>query len=609
VPGIFGGIGCDGALYSALEREFSAIWGACDVCSAPGAWLGGHAFRPAVAVHDRADGCRFAVDGEHALYRLAVPNTALEPLDLFRVLPSGQIETNFTCTGNLAVLEPEARTLHLAVDWTGTFPLYYCRLETGLLFASHLRPLARAIGARKNVIGILEFLRHGYTVAGKTAFREIHRLMPGQALRFDAAGRLQIEERSRAWAGVDAHPVSLDDTWAALVHAANVTLSNGHGPAVMMSAGWDSRTLLAMGRDAGRVQDLHAYSHGDVKSRELAIVRRLCRAANIGCRLESIDASVLELEALQQGFARVENVVFPHWHRAGRLLAHSGTRCVTAGVLGEVLGGHYGPAMLLRDRKKIAAVASALSGRGGRGLDSAAPDRRAARALLRIARLGRHWYLDREFEDTLPDRMGALNGEIETALNRLESRGIGTGNQLVEAFIAEHRGAQYINAQLTSCRAHLDVALPFGERGVFQLASRIPLSDKIQNRLNRALLQRFAPQLLRYPLAATLLPASMPVALQEASRLLRSIRESAQWRLHFRTNGRTRPPRLGWVNFEFLRSGHALHQLVNDLQGDLWDRVALRRRIGEIEQGRWHHQLHPMFDQLAKIYTIDLLLR
>src|SRR5947199_8466796 len=81
----------------------------------------------------------------------------------------------------------------------------------------------------------------------------------------------------------------------------------------------------------------------------------------------------------------------------------------------------------------------------------------------------------------------AINSDIEWSLRRLVARGVPLGERLVEAFIAEHRGV-HINAQALSCRAVLDIALPYTDRDVLSIASRIPLALKINNSLNRSVL-------------------------------------------------------------------------------------------------------------------------
>jgi hypothetical protein len=187
--------------------------------------------------------------------------------------------------------------------------------------------------------------------------------------------------------------------------------------------------------------------------------------------------------------------------------------------------------------------------------------------------------------------------------------GITSDERMIEAFIATHRGSQYINAQLLSCRAHLDIALPFCDAELLELACALPLSQKIHNSVDREILRRHAPELLSVACAATLVPASAPIGVQEATRALRRALEAPYGRLARAAPSLLPPLRLGWVNFDFLRSGAALGSLEEDLRCDIWDRAALRVRIADARDPVKAVATHPLSDQMMKIYTSDLMLR
>ena len=109
-------------------------------------------------------------------------------------------------------------------------------------------------------------------------------------------------------------------------------------------------------------------------------------------------------------------------------------------------------------------------------------------------------------------------------------------------------------------------------------------------------------------MAATLASARRSLLTQEASRLVRKAAEVGRWKAHFASAGRIRPPRLSWVNFEFLRSGRELADLLHDLHGEVWDRKAIAARLEAASAGR-SIPTHPLSDYLMKVYTIDLSLR
>lgn len=606
---MYGGIGCrDPGVYARLRSEFEKLWGSCESRDGFGWVVGGHAFRARRMVCEVGRSV-CVVDGEHSLYTL-LNSPSPKPVALDYQIEGNLLRIGPRHRGNLAVLDPHARTLHLAVDWSGTFPLYVAPHDGGLVFSSHLRPLARAIGARVDKLAVLEFLQKGYTYAGRTIFEGVRRLLPGQAVYYHAGMHDPvIHETSRAWADQDPDaPLPADEhVWGLLVEAVEACVAESGSLGLMMSAGWDSRTLLAACPPALR-EELVCYSHGDVQSRELGLAARLCASAGVRCHLEPIDDRVLDLDRIQRGFARVENVVFPHWHRAGELLANAGVSVVMSGVYGEILGGHYGPAMLMSRSGKIASVAGTLIGASRISRADAGTSRDVA-AFLRLQGLSAPWYLHADFYESIPSPLDGINAEIDGAIERLRRRGVLSPHQLIEAFISEHRGTQYINAQLLSCRGHVDVALPFADRALLSLASRLPLHAKLHNQVNCQVLRKYAPELLRPPTAATFVPAASPVIVQEASRLVRRAYEELRWRLYHRSRRRLPPPRLGWVFFEFLRSGTRLRNLIEDLRGDMWDREALHRRLDSIVKGEGMEDLHPIYDQLGKIYTVDLMLR
>ena len=607
MPGIFGGAGVAPDICAALRTDFATTYGASEAMRVGGGMLGGHAFGARSALHVAPAGEHVAVDGELSIYALAA-RFAAGDASLYR-WRAGDLELDPACKGNVVAVDPRSGAWHLATEWTGSFPLYYAVVRGGLVFSSRLRPLARLLGASPDLLGVLEVVERYSTLGGRTQFAGIRRLLPGQVLRWEPGGRLALRETSGFWAGGrDADGADRDAVaraWSALGDAVRRSLPGPGRHAVMMSGGWDSRTLFAAMLGQLGAERLLAYTHGDLQSRELGLVARICDWASVALHREPLGDALYDLDALERGFARTENVMFPHWHRAGNVLAAAGVESVSAGVYGEVLGGHYGPAMVLGGRRKIAAVAAGLLGRsvGTRN------GQRAARDLLLARRVAKPWYLAPAAWDGVPDPPASLNGDIEAALDRLERRGVVTGDELVEAFVTEQRGTQYINAQILSCRAELDVTMPFTDRDLLALATRIPVRTKIHNTLNRDMLRRYVPALLRYPSSAALVPAGAPVVAQELTRFVRKQVDDGRWRLYFASRGRVPQPRLGWGNFEFLRDGRALRALADDLRADLWNRRAIADRITAATRLENRGSVHRLSFQLMRIYTVDLMVR
>jgi Asparagine synthase len=611
MPGIFGGVGCDPKFYEALLREFSAPWGGSESSFLPGGILGGHAFPPTKALYLTPAGVQFVVDGEASIYRAAA-NFALhgEPA-LFG--GGNELTLKGTCKGNLVVVEGDKGLWHLATEWTGSFPLYYAQPAGSLLFCSRQKPLARILGASPDLVAIHEFLDWNHTLAGRSFFTGIHRLLPGQIVTYDQnTQRALVRETSTFWNETEDPQLSrpayaAEALWNSLMSAIGRCLEQGKPHALMMSGGWDSRTLLAAIKQYLGSKELIGYTHGDVLSRELALTDRICRSAAIRLHQEPLTNAGLSPSALRSGFDRVENALFPEWYRAGQLLTELGVRSVSAGVYGEVLGGHYGTTMLMSGSQKVPVLSAQLIGAPRRFVTPTIAD---AKGLLRSQYQPRDpWHANSKSSDV----KRCICDDVEKALTRLDDCGIATGNHFVEAFIAENRGSQYINSQLLSCRASLDIAMPFVDQELLKLSSCIPLSIRVHNSLNREILRQHAPDLLRFSTGATLVPAAWPIAIQETSRLLRYYKDRAQFALHSFTHGRVETPRRIWFYWEFLRDGVVLNHLVDDFQCDFWNKDAIRQRIRNLDrqavQGARYYRSGPLLQQLLRNYTVELMMR
>jgi hypothetical protein len=608
MPGIIAVAGVGDSRWDALLRQFAAIWKPVELRAGPACRLAAHSHRGG-GLQDDASERWVAVDGEASIYRPSAP-LDLDTRNNFAHFSNDFLELGAECRGNIVVFDPASAALCFSAEWTGTFPLYYLRLDDCLVLSSHLRPLARASESPIDLPGILQFLRLSYNVHGRTFFKAVRRVLPGEAFHYDtASGVLKKNDRSRLWTGHDFAKGHAERDWEFLIRATDRALPQESSTTIMLSGGWDSRTLLAA---ALQLPDkrVACYSHGDIESRELRLVRRLAAELGVTCQLETIDEASYDIDALGLGFARVENVVFPHWHRAGAVLACGGMATVSAGVYGEVLGGHYGPAMRLAGLKKALVVAKGIAG-VDLGTTNFEPQDLlpSAYGLFALDPFSKPWTVHEEAWGSASFLIETINTDIHAYISRLIDRGISTPDQIVEAYISENRGTQYINSQLLSCRAVLDVAMPFVDQELLLAASRTPLSFKIHNRLNQQMLKTHAPEFLKFPFAATLITARHPIFLQETSRFCRSLLESAHWKLHFATKRRTAPPRLGWVNFEFLRDGKSLMTIVDDLRSCIWDRRALIERISACTAGGYAQPLHPISDAIMKVYTVDLMLR
>ena len=606
MPGIFGGTSPSATRLEDLAARFKAVWPGAEVFSGTGWVFGAHAFRGS-AINRHHSGRITAWDGDARGRAAAVG--AIES-------GHGMGVVELAADGcNTASLDPATASWVLRVDWSGAFPLYFTSVADGtVLFGSHLRPIAMVVAAEPDPVACLWFLREGVIHGRRSFFKGISRLDGGDVVRWSQVkpGPVVTNE-SALWTPppdeTEEGPVSPSDLGRMLSVATRETHRQASQPALMMSGGWDSRTIAGVVAADPVGVKLQAYFHGDAESRERKIAEEVALNCNFPFIVGTLDASIFDPGFLRLGFDRTENVVFPHWHMAGRRLHASGVDVVSAGIFGEVLGGHYGSAMVLPGSRKAWAVLGALLGRGGPGGGRASAHRDQVVSLFSPWRLTRPWYMAETSWPGANTTLGAMKNDVETGLDAIVQRGVRGTDELIEAYITERRAAQYISAQLLSCRAVLDVGMPFIHRALLLRASRVPLSTKIHNRLNRDILAGTRPDLLAIPLAATLVKAGAPILAREASRWVRKVIEERAWRRHFESAGANPAPRYAWANFEFVRTSRCLLPIAEDLSAGLWDRVEIFRRLTDLEAGGWNRPAHPMVDMLMKIYTVDLMLR
>jgi hypothetical protein len=510
--------------------------------------------------------------------------------------------------GTVIRIDAPGKAAHIATDLVGSFPVYYGLNDAGTRFVagSHFAEVRAQTDRKMDPIGCYEFLTTAYCVGSRTLAEGVRQLTVDETLSISVTGR-SIDYRTQV------HPVlwmstsamdrdqtydTLTDIWLAETALLGQTQ-------LMMSAGWDSRALLA-GITANELQDsLIAYSHGDVESRELRIAGKLCQAVGAQHIKAPLAEEAFNPDAAARILAETDTYMFPFWWQAaarGRN-TYSAER-LTGGLYGPVLGGHNNVPDKGSNTVRLRALARYLTG----GSHPANGDPQATLAAARNLLSPNSYYWQWCFTDDVHHRQAswmleAVQADVEGVLEAYASRGIDTVEHLVEAFEVDHRLRQFINGQLLSGTSHLRVRNPFTNPDLLRLATAQPLSAKVHNILHQAIIKRIAPQLLRYPMAATLAPARAPIAIQEITRIQRILLERMAGLANRVSNGLVPKPRLGWNAFQFLKDHQPFHDIVETLELDIWDRKKMHRTLREVAGN-----VHPYFDMVAKCKTVDFRL-
>jgi asparagine synthase (glutamine-hydrolysing) len=163
-----------------------------------------------------------------------------------------------------AIWDENNRTLLLARDRMGIKPLYYARVDDGLIFASEIKALlcCDSLPRRVNLQAVYDFLGYEFVPEPQTMFEGVQKLQPAEWLKVRdgrvASGSywdLQVEAADRTRAGHEA--VLLD----VMQDAVRSHLVSDVPVGVCLSGGLDSSAVVACMRRSG-VQRIRTYSLG-----------------------------------------------------------------------------------------------------------------------------------------------------------------------------------------------------------------------------------------------------------------------------------------------------------------------------------------------------------
>ncbi len=149
-----------------------------------------------------------------------------------------------------ALFDHEQRALWLVRDRLGIKPLYYVRLAERILFASEIKALLLAMPQRPEIHppALAQFFQNQNASGRETAFKGIHRVLPGEAISIDQ--NLEMRHH-RYWRATDVKPRDLDyeeaiSEWEPLFEQVMLEHMRADVPyGVFLSGGVDSAVLLA----------------------------------------------------------------------------------------------------------------------------------------------------------------------------------------------------------------------------------------------------------------------------------------------------------------------------------------------------------------------------
>lgn len=177
-------------------------------------------------------------------------------------------------------------------DRFGYGKVYLSESPKGVIVGSCFNNVVRRLRQRTpDLVGLLEFLRFGYSLYDRTFLQEIRLLPPGTRLEIDRiSGKPVHEKRYWHYKFAENHTTGREEMreelWESLESAVEDCFADPHAIyAVGNSGGLDSRSILAISRSKGF--EFVAYTFGSPESDAIQIANKISKT--LGLRQENID--------------------------------------------------------------------------------------------------------------------------------------------------------------------------------------------------------------------------------------------------------------------------------------------------------------------------------
>ncbi len=366
--------------------------------------------------------------------------------------------------------------------------LCYAPVSNGLLFASDARTLARhpEVDGETNWAAAADHLAFGHLFGEKTLFRGIRRLGSGEMLTIGDGGfRLwaanwQTERLSGSRSSL------IDRLDEALHEAVDTAWSGAKHPALCLSAGLDSRTLLAVAHRRGI--PLVCVTNGIEGSVELRLARRMCEklgAEHLSGLLEEhvVDhllSSAQDVIAYTDGESTIQSANMLYVTRKYR--SELGLDRVIRGIGGELL-------------KLSLAYGYSLPPELAASEDESAVQEQLLGQLLRNPSQAEEGALSGELREIL---VGDPLLGFKAAWNALESIQADAVDKVSLFFLRTYLARATVDS-MRVLRQSVDLTQPFLDERFIRTLFSLPSELRLDRSLQIELIRRNSPELLQIP--------------------------------------------------------------------------------------------------------------
>jgi len=476
------------------------------------------------------------------------------------------------------------KKLAVRSDLAGAEPVYFRISNSSILFSNRLENLVD-ISVRPDWNAIHCYLAFGYTLGESTFFLGLQQTLPNQSLEVNT----ESLEMANKVSDVTPQPVNTETLasngrkFAKLLN--NIMLS--YNPmALMLSAGWDSRTLLAPRTSPITV----SYTHGDTSSRECTIAKKISGSVRADHYFKDVKGMVIDINLLDEMLELHGHCLWPIWHLSSKFIAEKFSLPIASGVIGARLGGHNGfPTVGSRFQKMF------------NSLHLISPKIVSQEKIINDIKKSmtapeNFWFTSDKgsqiFRQTAPCTTKKIHDTLDNYLKETDDFSFG-----IEKFNYDHVSRQYMMKQPSMAKPFEGYYSPLSHPELLKLVYDVPFKQRVQNRLSRSVIAELNAGLLEFPMAATLAKAKRSILIQELSRIFRILFEKTLFKLN------KNRPNLGWFNYEHLYSSDFFETTINSLKSDIWSKERMLKTISSNQQNGIDGG--STMDMVCKIKTVD----
>ena len=515
----------------------------------------------------------------------------------------GSDDTAYTCakeqwsptqhTGTLINFDARRGLLSIQSDFLGSEPLFY-GLKGGALWVSNrIENFVRYGNFERDWAGIFTFLNDAYTVGERSLLKHVFLLRPLQRVTYTIATEALETKNFDYWESDSA--ANVESVLDAVDERLNRVLCTSPNTSLMLSAGWDSRLLLSSCPE----RIVNTYTHGHLASREIAIAFQLGAPLQKPMSFVPLENSPFGRNQAMEMLAQLGSALFPHWYFASSLLNSSSDAPLSAGLFVEHLSGHYGYNSLGDNRSRLAALFNTIL---RPNVYDKIDNEKAITQLTPLLVKGfvNHPWCWKEDIDSATLRAD-FNRDVQSVLQNYTQHKTSGLHELSERYRLEHSHRQFFVLQTKAAENFMGYHHPYADSRLAELVLKLKFRHRVNYKVSQDVVKRRAPQLLKLPMAATLVKAKRPILMQELSRFARIAYEKANNKVAGKV-----VKGLGWNNFEFLFSSSVFHDYIDLLVDDMWDKAAMHSFVSRAAGN--NVDAYSVLEVLTKYLTLDFRL-